>query len=77
MCVHVSPSCMSVKVSDPPETRLTDKCELPCGCWELNLGPLGEREVLSTPEPSLQPLYSTSCMSYNSHYLMYPLLTYF
>jgi hypothetical protein len=21
-------------------TGVTDGCELPCGCWELNLGPL-------------------------------------
>ena len=25
----------------------------PCGCWELNLGPLGEQPVLLTTEPSL------------------------
>jgi hypothetical protein len=34
--------------SDP----ITDGCEPPCGCWELNSGPL---EVLLTTEPSLQP----------------------
>jgi hypothetical protein len=31
-----------------------DSCELACGCWELNLGPLEEQRVLSTAEPSLQ-----------------------
>ena len=31
-------------------------CELPCGCWELNLDPLEEQPVLLTTEPSLQPL---------------------
>ena len=30
-------------------------CEWPCGCWELNLGPLEEQSVLSNAEPSLQP----------------------
>ena len=34
----------------------TDGCEPPCGCWELNSGPLEEQSVLLTTEPSLQPL---------------------
>ena len=25
-----------------PRTGVTDSCELPCGCWELNPGPLEE-----------------------------------
>jgi hypothetical protein len=36
---------------------LIDGCEPPCGCWELNSGPLEEQSVLSTSEPSLQPCY--------------------
>ena len=31
-----------------PGTEIMDSCELPCGCWELNPGPLEE-------QPSLQP----------------------
>jgi hypothetical protein len=38
------------RASDP----ITDGCELPCGCWELNSGPLEEQSVLFTTEPSLQ-----------------------
>jgi hypothetical protein len=34
---------------------ITDGCEPPRGCWELNLGPLEEQPVLLTAEPSLQP----------------------
>jgi hypothetical protein len=34
---------------------ITDDCEPPCGCWELNTGSLEEQSVLSTAEPSLQP----------------------
>ena len=34
---------------------ITDGCEPPCGCWELNSGPLEEHSVLLTTEPSLQP----------------------
>ena len=33
-----------------------DDSEPPCGCWELNPGPLEEQPVLLTAEPSLQPL---------------------
>jgi hypothetical protein len=34
---------------------MTDGCEPPCGCWDLNSGPLEEQLVLLTTEPSLQP----------------------
>jgi len=34
---------------------ITDGCEPPCVCWELNSGPLEEQSVLLTAEPSLQP----------------------
>lgn len=32
----------------------THRCELPYGCWDLNLGPLEEQQVGLTDEPSLQ-----------------------
>ena len=32
-----------------------DGCELPCGCWELNSGPLQEQEVFLYIEPFLRP----------------------
>ena len=31
---------------------ITDGCEPPCGCWELNSGLLEEQSVLFTAEPS-------------------------
>jgi hypothetical protein len=34
---------------------ITDGCEPPCGCWDLNLGLSEEQSVLLTTEPSLQP----------------------
>ena len=40
------------RASDP----VTDGSESPCGCWDLNPGPLEEQSVLLTAEPSLQPL---------------------
>jgi hypothetical protein len=39
------------RASDP----ITGGCEPPCGCWELNSGPLEEQSVLLTTEPSHQP----------------------
>jgi hypothetical protein len=38
------------RASDP----ITDGCEPPCGCWDLNSRPLEEQSVLLTSEPSLQ-----------------------
>jgi hypothetical protein len=35
---------------------ITDGFEPPCGCWDLNSGPLEEQSVPLTAEPSLQPL---------------------
>lgn len=37
-------------------TGLTDSCELECGCWELNSGPLQKQQVLLATEPSPSPL---------------------
>ena len=34
---------------------ITGACEPPCGCWELNSGPLEEQSVLLPTEPSHQP----------------------
>jgi hypothetical protein len=39
------------RASDP----IIDGSEPPCGCWELNSGPLEKQSVLLTAEPSLQP----------------------
>jgi hypothetical protein len=52
MLVHYcSPQTHQKRASDP----IADSCEPPCGCWELNSGPLEEQPVLVTIEPSLQP----------------------
>jgi hypothetical protein len=32
---------------------ITDGCEPPCGCWDLNSGPLEEQSMLLTAEPFL------------------------
>jgi len=50
--VHYYSQTHQKRASDP----ITDGCEPPCGCWELNSGPLEEQSMLLTTEPSLQPL---------------------
>ena len=47
--------CMSVGQKRAPDL-ITDGCEPPCGCWELNSGPLEEQTMLLTTESSLQPI---------------------
>ena len=47
---HCSLQRHQKRASDP----ITDVCEPPWGCWELNSGPLEEQSVLLTTEPSLQ-----------------------
>jgi hypothetical protein len=42
---------LDLGASDP----ITDGCEQPCGCWDLNSGPLEDYSVLVTTEPSLRP----------------------
>ena len=51
---NVLPACMPAgkkRASDP----IINDYEPPCGCWELNSGPLEDQPVLLTSEPSLQP----------------------
>jgi hypothetical protein len=37
-----------------PETGVVGSCNLPCGCWEPNPGPLKEQPVLLKDELSVQ-----------------------
>ena len=54
--MHVSALfvCMPARQKRASEPSI-DGSEPPCGCWELNSGPLEEQPVLLTAEPSLQP----------------------
>jgi hypothetical protein len=49
-CLHIC-LCESVRF---PRGGDRGTCELPHGCWELNLGPLEEQPVLLTAESSVQ-----------------------
>ena len=46
--------CMPAGQKRAPDP-ITDGCEPPCGCMELNSGPLEQQAMLLTSEPSLQP----------------------
>jgi hypothetical protein len=60
MCIGVLLACMSVRLSDP--LLLNYSCEVRCGCWELNSGPLEEEPVLLTAETFLQPYFCCLCV---------------
>lgn len=51
-------ACLCVSVGSTG-TAVTDSCELPRGCWELNTCPLEEQTALLTAEPSPAPLLGT------------------
>ena len=55
MYITTPPACTPVcqkRALDP----ITDGCEPPYGCRELNSGPLQKQAVVLTTEPSLQPM---------------------
>lgn len=51
-CIH---SSVSLSVGSPGD-GVTNACELPCGSWEVNPGPLDEQSVFFTTESPLQHL---------------------
>ena len=50
LCTDVLPVCVSVLQCQSPGARVTNRCELPHGCWELNCVPLEEQPMLLTAE---------------------------
>jgi hypothetical protein len=52
--------CVYTCLPDPS----VDGHEPPCGCWDLNSGPLEEQSVLLTTEPSHQPLVTFLLLFY-------------
>lgn len=56
LCIAcLSGTCKGQKKSRSPGTTVTDGCNLPCGCRELNPGSLEEKPVLWTDESSFRP----------------------
>lgn len=52
---HVQHPWRPEKSTGAPRTGVTDGCQLPRGCWELNLCLLEEQLVSLTTDPSLPP----------------------
>ena len=50
-------------------TGVTESCEPPCGCWELNPGPLEVQPMFLITEPSLHPpwVFCHSSMTKNQY----------
>jgi hypothetical protein len=55
LCVWVCCSCFQTHQKRASDL-ITDGCEPPCGCWDLNSGPSKEQLALLTTGPSRQPL---------------------
>jgi len=54
MYVCVPHACLiPEEVMVSPGTGVTDRYEPPCGCWKLSLGPLEDKPVFLTTDPSL------------------------
>lgn len=51
MCACIWCRWMSEEGVRSPGSSIKDVCELPCECWESNLGPLGEQQVHVTALP--------------------------
>lgn len=57
MCVHLCVSLVPAEANGEVKslrTRVTESCELLCGCWEWNLEPLQEQQMHLITEPSIQ-----------------------
>ena len=59
------PACLCVDTMFS-DTRITDSCKPPGGCWVLNLGSLEEQSVLLTTEPSLMCVCGSVHMNCNA-----------
>jgi hypothetical protein len=75
LCMWVHYSCLQTHQKRASDS-ITDGCEPPCGCWDLNSGPSQEQSVLLTAESSLQPpeqrikSTSSSCLCWDRKYLL-------
>lgn len=62
-CLHVWMCATYLVLKESVEfsgTEAMGGCKLPSRCWDLNLGPLPEKQVLLTAEPSMSAL--SACM---------------
>lgn len=57
-CLSVCTSLVPTEGTRTYDTGVMDDCALPWGCWEPNLVPLEEQQMVLTVELSLQPEFS-------------------
>ena len=57
---HLHEVPVEAKQHRNPRAGVIDGCKLPCGCWDLNSGPLEQQPVLLTTELSLYTLKKQS-----------------
>lgn len=62
VCVHWLHRLKRGRGVGSPGAGFTGGRELPCGCWELGLGPVEEKPVLLTAELSLKLVWLNSLM---------------
>lgn len=89
-CAGALPTCVSVhhvcavpaearrNQGKFPATGVTYSCELPCGFWETNPGPLQEQQMFLIPEPLSSPPFPTILLLPNnfqsSQYILCPFI---
>lgn len=59
--MHAWYPCKTEEGSGFPKTEISDSDELPCGLWELNLGPLQEQPMALTDISPAPNLYILKC----------------
>lgn len=67
VCLHimnVPGTLRGQEGAQAPVTGIAGSCEPPCGCWELNLGPLQEKLLLaSSPAPMVLEAFCLALFS--------------
>jgi hypothetical protein len=74
MCTCALPACMYVCLCESIghlKTGATDSYELPCGCWELNPGPLKSSQCSEPLSPFSSSLRSVICTVHSTGTLMF------
>lgn len=69
---HIVPSaCRGQKAIGSPGSGVIDSCEMPCGCYELNLGSIEASALNPITEPITSPLPHLSNFIFTLMYNMY------
>jgi hypothetical protein len=67
-------STLSLSSDTPEEDLVVDGCEPPCGCWDLNSGPLEEQSGVLTHwaiSPAPLPIFISKIEAANSFFILF------